>query len=85
MVSCFRIGVPILIGAAGWGREICLYLRRLFMRIRLIEPIVAIQGNVTKAVADLTQWSVGLLVVGREATTRGGSTSSATKRPGSAS
>jgi hypothetical protein len=55
------------------------------MRIRLIEPIIAVQGNVTKAVADLTQWSVGLLVAEREAMTRGGSTSSATKGPGSAS
>jgi hypothetical protein len=54
MVSYSRVRIPILIRAVGWGREICLSLSRLFTRIRLIEPVVAIQGNMTKAVADLT-------------------------------
>ncbi len=60
MVSYFRVRIPIMIGAARWCREICLSLRRLFTRIRLIEPVVVVQGNMTKAVTDLTQGAVGL-------------------------
>jgi hypothetical protein len=84
MVSSSRVGVPIPIRATGEGREICMCLRRRFTRVGLIEPIVAIQGNVSKAVANLTYWTIGLRAIGREAMARvlGRSMSPATKQPG---
>jgi hypothetical protein len=76
MVSCSIVRIPILIGAARWSREIGLCLRRRFTRVRLIEPVVAVQSNVTIAVADLAQWAVGVRAA------RGGSSAPATKWPG---
>jgi hypothetical protein len=80
MVSGSRIRVPVLIrAAAGGGREISLGLRGLFTRVSFIELVVAVQSNMTIAVANLTQRSVG--VAGGETTARGASTL-ATKGPG---
>jgi hypothetical protein len=42
MVGCSRVGVPVLIGAAGWSREISLGLRRLVTAVGFIEPVIAV-------------------------------------------
>jgi hypothetical protein len=77
-----RIGVPALIGAAaGGGKEISLCLRGLFTRVSLIESVVAIQSNMTIAVANLTQRLVGVEVAGGETMPKGAS-ALAMKGPG---
>lgn len=58
MLSYSEVWIPVEIHTSGRSRIISMRLSLLVTRVRLVEPIVAIKGNVAWTVTDLAHGSV---------------------------